>query len=420
MKRLVHVPRPSVIDGRVELSQWFAPTDAAHAVKVDWDQGSSWNLGLGCCDPVFDLAGMTASSEDDALGRALRDAYQSMDGEPVDEERWLLYELAHLSAPGAPPEARPALRRACARAVQRYFRSVYFEDIACLTGWAAVRDRPRRRARDRAPRIPRAHARLGGRAAGADRSRLSTADRHGPQRRRRQERCRAYGLAGAVAEYGSATYDARDGHIDVLCGPDERREIERLRAHLAALDGVTLDADYTYAIRAFVRDGRGARGPLPAALLTSAKRAADAGEVSAVVGDAQTDIVASGIDKRRGASALAAALGQDGPTPFAFAVGDTATDLPLLALAVRPFAPAHAKEALGAHAVITSAPYQLGFAQAVGRVIGHAPGGCPLCTIGAGSRERRIMLGLLGVRDRGTRQLPLQIVKLSRLLRGGG
>ena len=418
VKRLLRVRRPCVVDGRVTLSQWFSSDGPDDLVKVDWDQGASWNLGLGCCDPVFDLAGMTAAGADPALGAELRSAYASLDADAIDDERWLLYELAHLSAPDAPRESRHALWRARSRAVQRYFRRVYFEDLTpaadgplCGLDLDGVLETEHLGF----PALRPASARgLRALVAHGFRPLIVT----GRSAADLVERCQNYGLAGGVAEYGCVTFNARDALVEVIATPEEQRVVDRLRAELGACDGVTLDEDYTHAIRAFVRDARGARGPVPADLLAEARRAADAQDVSLIVGDEQTDVVHGSIDKGRGTLAIAASLvgdRLDAATPLAFAMGDTTTDLPLLRLARAPFAPAHAKAALGAVATVTRSGYQLGFAEAVEDLVGHAPGGCAQCALRPPTRERRLLLGLLGLGERGMGRIPVQVAKLAGL-----
>jgi hydroxymethylpyrimidine pyrophosphatase-like HAD family hydrolase len=416
-KRLLHVQSPSDVDGRLELTRWFADAGPGRMVKIDWDQGSSWNLGLGCCDPVFDLAGVTAASQDPALSRELQRAYATLSGAPVEQERWLLYQLAHLTvAPESRPEGRHALRRACSRAMQNYFGRVYFDDLTLADdgplcgididgvleteylGFPAL--------------SPASAGGLRALIAHGYRPLIVTGRSLGDV----IERCQAYRLAGAVAEYGSAIYTSRDQLVTVMSASEEQDAMARLRAEFRGLDGVFLDDDYTHAIRAFVRDSRGARGPLPPALIAEAQRAAGAEQVSRVEGDDQTDFVPQSIDKGRGVRSLAAALVAgapvDGDAPLEFAVGDTVADIPLLALAKRPFAPAHGKQALGERFTVTRGGYQQGFAQAVGSLIGHAPGSCPQCGLASPSAERRLLLGVLGVRERGIRRLPSQVLKL--------
>jgi hydroxymethylpyrimidine pyrophosphatase-like HAD family hydrolase len=418
-KRLLRVAQPSVVDGRVTPSRWFLDGDAGRMVKVDWDQGASWNLGLTCCDPVFDLASMALDADDAELGDALRRAYGRLEGEQPDAERWLLYELAHLSAPGAPPAARPALQRARARAVQRYFAVAYFEGLSLSDdGPLAGIDLDGVLETEHLgfPSLtPASAAGLRALVAHGYRPVLVT----GRSLLDVQDRCRHYPLAGAVAEYGCVTFVPAVGATHVLVDEAERAALEALRRVLRDTRGVTLDDDYRHAIRAFVRSSAGARRPLPDELLRAARQSAGTGALSLVNGDEQTDIVPASIDKGRGARSLIGALsGEDaaaGPTPLAFAVGDTATDRPLLALARRPFAPGHARGALAAAGTITRGTFQRGFAEAVGELIGHRAGGCAQCRPPEPPRGRRLLLGVLGIREAGTARLPLQIVRLAAL-----
>jgi hydroxymethylpyrimidine pyrophosphatase-like HAD family hydrolase len=420
-KRLLHVRSPSDVDGRLELTRWFADEGPGGMVKIDWDQGSSWNLGLGCCDPVFDLAGVTAASQDTALSGELQRAYEALSGEPVEAERWLLYQLAHLTvAPETRPEGRHALRRACSRAMQNYYGRVYFDDLTLADGGPLCGidiDGVLETEYLGFPALsPASASGLRALIAHGYRPLIVTGRSLGDV----IERCQAYRLAGGVAEYGSALYTARDELVTIISSSAEQDAIARLRAEFRGLDGVFLDEDYTHAIRAFIRDSRGARGPLPHQVIADAQRVAAAEAVSSVEGDEQTDLVPQSIDKGRGVrslvSALAAGAAVDGDAPLAFAVGDTATDIPLLSLAKRPFAPAHGKQALGGRFTVTRGAYQQGFAEAVGSLIGHSPGSCPQCRLASPSAERLLLLGVLGVRERGIRRLPPQVLKLMRRL----
>jgi hypothetical protein len=184
----------------------------------------------------------------------------------------------------------------------------------------------------------------------------------------------------------------------------------RLRAELAARAEVTLDPDFRHAVRAFVVDAAGVRRPLPERLVVDSQRAAAAEATRVIDGYRQTDLVPDSVDKGRGLRCLAEALAE----PIALAVGDTAADEPMLALAERAFVPAHASGPLRARFAPTRRPYQRGFAEAVGRLIGHDPGGCPRCRLPPPSRGRRQLLALLGMRDAGMRGLPWQLLKAAR------
>ena len=418
VKHLLRVRRPSVIDGRLKLSRWFIQHGPDDMVKVDWDQGSSWNHGLTCCDPIFDLAGVTAASQDDALAGDLRRAYDALVDDPIDEERWLLYQLAHLADPR--PEGRDARRRASARAVRNYFGRVYFDDLVagdegshgplCAIDIDGVLETEHLGF----PALTPASA-SGLRALLAHGYRPVVVT--GRSLADVIERCASYRLAGGVAEYGSAIYERRSARVTVLTDPAEQSAVARLRAELRTRDEVILDEDYTHAIRAFVRDARGARGPLRPQTVADAQRIAGAERIASVEGEGQTDLIPDSIDKGRGARALACALddrdGAGAHAVFAFAVGDSQSDVPMLALARRPFVPAHARRVLGGQFAVTRAAYQGGFAEAVGRLIGHRPGACARCRVRELSPERRLLLGVLGVRERGMRRLPWQLIKVS-------
>src|SRR5205814_5722932 len=115
----------------------------------------------------------------------------------------------------------------------------------------------------------------------------------------------------------------------------------------------------------------------------------------AVRGEAQTDFVVAGVDKRRGLDALIDLLPEppaDRSVPFA--VGDTESDAELLRAARHAFVPAHSGAAARASgATVTSRPYQRGLAQAVAWRLGHEPGGCRVCAAPPLERDsQRVLL----------------------------
>jgi len=57
-------------------------------------------------------------------------------------------------------------------------------------------------------------------------------------------------------------------------------------------------------------------------------------------------------------------------------------------------------------------PYQAGLAEAVGELIGHAPGGCPQCAGPDDAPGRAVMLTLLGARERGPAHMALRGARL--------
>jgi hydroxymethylpyrimidine pyrophosphatase-like HAD family hydrolase len=228
------------------------------------------------------------------------------------------------------------------------------------------------------------------------------------------ERCGTYGLVGAVAEYGAAIYDGRSEDGSALVPNQGVHALGKLRGALRRADGVQLDEDYRHAVRAFRVEGGRRLGLRPE---TIAGALAGGDGIRAVEGEGQTDFVAAAVDKGSGLRALTACLGGAGADPadrIALAVGDTVTDLPLAALASRACAPGHA------HALrdsgefeIMSRPYQAGLAQAVGKLIGHAPGRCHLCRMHRPGPERRMLLTLLAAQERGRAGMLRQAVRLA-------
>jgi hypothetical protein len=401
-RRLLRVGTPSVADGNTDLAQWFArPGEPGSLRKPDVGEDRYSNLTAQCFDAVYDLAGVAARLDSATLPRALRDAFRRRTGEAVGAERWLLYELVHLwGRERTQPEAAPALRRARARALQRYFAEAYLDDVAaaadggplCALDVDGVLESHGLGFPGLTPASALALRAL---IAHGYRPVLATGRSLGEV----AERCRAYGLAGGVAEYGSVTFRARDGRSRSLVDAADAAAVRRLRTALGELGGLEVDPDYRHAIR--VRASP--RGPVPEGRVTCALAAAGAaGAVRVIHGEEQTDFVARGVDKGAGLRALARELGCVGARPYALAVGDTASDLPFAALAERAWAPGHADPGLRLAGFASARrPYQAGLAEIVARVIGHQPGGCPLCRAPAESRERAIARGLLGLAEGG-------------------
>jgi hydroxymethylpyrimidine pyrophosphatase-like HAD family hydrolase len=404
MRQLLTVTTPSVVDGNTDLAHWFRREDSpTQLIKPDIGEDGFSNLTAQCFDAVFDLAGATARVDSTTLPGRLRSAFSALSGEPVSAERWLVYELVHLWGRERTQRAQKhALRRASARALQRYFAAVYLADVAsspdgplCALDIDGVLESQPLGFSGATPR-----AALGLRAllAHGYRPVLVT----GRSLDEVAERCRAYGLPGAVAEYGSVIFRAADGRVQSLLDESESRALHRLRSVLAEMDGIEVDPDYRSAVRAFTRrDGQ--RVALSADQIARALAAADDDVgIQAIAGEGQTDFVGGSIDKGRGLRALAEDLGCRQTPPYALAIGDTRADLPFAGVARLACAPRHADAELGqAGFEVMTSPYQAGTAQAVGRLLGHAPGGCPLCQMPAPSPEQAQMRRLLGAAEHG-------------------
>ena len=128
---------------------------------------------------------------------------------------------------------------------------------------------------------------------------------------------------------------------DVLSGA-ARADLSRLRGILTTLDGVHLDPDYRFAIRAYRLDAKERRRGLTRETVEKAvARAGGQERLCAIHGDDQTDFVPTSVDKGTGLRALRPRSGES-PSPIALAVGDTVSDLPMLAQARLGLAPGHA------------------------------------------------------------------------------
>jgi hypothetical protein len=62
---------------------------------------------------------------------------------------------------------------------------------------------------------------------------------------------------------------------------------------------------------------------------------------------------------------------------------------------------------------VTRRAYAAGFAQAVGALLGHAPGTCDACRVPDGGEARRLLLALLALREGGLRRAPAQAARLA-------
>jgi hydroxymethylpyrimidine pyrophosphatase-like HAD family hydrolase len=414
-KRLMKVADPSVIDGNMDLSHWFYRNGSSGSlVKVDVGDQLFSNFGLRCFDPAFDLAGVTAREPSSTFPRRLRRAYADLGNEAIDEERWLLYELAHLWGwQRSRPDQEAQLRRARSRSLQRYFADVYLADLPapgsgplCALDIDGVLETEHLGFPSLTPssalalRALRAHGLRPVLVSGRSLDEVA-------------ERCRAYGLAGGVAEYGAALYDAAGDTVEELVPSEAADELDRLRACLEQVEGISVDADFRRSVRAFLREGSrrvGLGGEATVAALHGTSG------IRAVQGDGQTDFVSGAVDKGSGLRALASRLGAE----VALAIGDTRSDLPMAAEAARTYAPGHADRSLRDSGFdVMKRPYQAGLAQAVGRELGHAPGECDVCGPPAATPEREILLAALAVQERGTAGMPLRAMKLAARTRHG-
>jgi phosphoserine phosphatase len=394
VRRLLHVERPSVIDGACQRSNWFESDPPGRLLKVDFDKRAFCSLDIYSYDHDFDLAGCVADSADSAL----RDAYLDQTGAAIDPERWLLYRLVHVAEKQRDdPVQRVEVERGSSREMQSYYAESFFSDAApdsgaggpmCAIDVDWVLETPGLGFPSITPAgagAVRALMRHGYRVVLASGRSLDEV----------RERCTAYRLAGGVAEYGAVAYDHRTGHVHELLTAKDRRHLDFVRAALAGTPGAVIDPEYLRSVRAYRFDKAGRRhglGPeTAAALLLSA---GVAGAVRAIEGGTQTDFMVNAIDKATGLRLLA------GGDQIALAAGDSAEDVPMLRMARLAAAPSNADAAVRASGVrIFSRPCQAGLAQAVEALVGHRPGRCGECEARHLEPRSRLLLTLLSAQD---------------------
>jgi hypothetical protein len=415
-RSLLAVEQPSVIDGQMGAKCWFRPL-GSDLLKADFATAAFSNLDLACYDPIFDLAGASLEMEDAPGGArmvaTLRRCFEEASGLRVDDERWLLYHLVHLwNAHRIGRMTASDARSASSRAVHRYLAQVYLADIPVPTdgplcaididgvletealGFSATTS-----SGALALRALRAH---GYRVV------LATGRCLGDV----VDRCRAFDLAGGVAEYGSAVYVSATGSVIDLLSPENTAAVGSVHEWLEPRAELDVDPRYRRITRVRLLDGDRGRS-VPASHLDSLPEPAG-GSWQFVVGEGQTDIVVPGIDKGVGLRALAERLQPSSTPPLELAVGDTESDMPMLRLARRPFAPANASRALRDRGVpLLRYGYQRGLVESVGQLTGHAPGACRVCAPLSMSPERKRLLQLLSVQEAGGRGMPRRIGALT-------
>ncbi|MEY9967920.1 hydroxymethylpyrimidine pyrophosphatase-like HAD family hydrolase [Streptacidiphilus sp. MAP12-16] len=410
VKSLLTAEQPCLVDGRTAPERWVADAAGGWA-KTDFAEGAFSNLNLASYDAAYDLAG-AADLADGGIGgeEQLLADYRKLTGRRISAARWCLLRVVQ-----ARNLSRPAdVRRAQARAVQRFLAGAFLADLEsdpqgpwCVLDVDGVLESDVMGFPASSPqgmlvlRALRAHG---------YRTMVAT----GRSLPEVQDRCAAYRLAGGVAEYGAVCFDAATGTTQVVLPPErEQADDGGLRARLSELPSVRVDPLSRWCVRASVQDGTRRTG-LPARTVAALLDEHQFGALFDVVpGDAQTDFVPRGVDKVGGVRALLGQFGDDSSAPL-LAVGDGVADIALLRWARHGAAPGNAAaEVVAAGVPVARRSYQAGLAQVVGQLIGHRPGGCPLCRPPRHSPGTRALLALLAVPEAGRAGLPARIARLA-------
>lgn len=427
LRDLLRTSSASLVDGHMVPGRWW-PSPGGWT-KTDFDDGHFSHLDLADYDAAYDLAGATQAlpeHEDQLLAD-----YERLTGTRVPAARWCVYGAAlgwnaeRLLCSGAGTGMdEAAARRARSRAVQRYLSGLYLGDLkdvmfaapsARTSGAWCVLDVDGVLESDLfgvAAPSPTGMLALRGLRAHGYQVLLATG-RPVPEVR---DRCREYGLPGGVAEYGAVVYDAERDHSTALATGHGRSALARV---LSGLPSVTLDPQYRVCLRACRGRGAGRTG-LDARSVRQVTGGQEAVGFTAVQGETQTDFVPVGVDKATGLEALLARLGAPPGTRPVLAVGDSATDIALLRRARYGCAPGNAADAVRAAGLpVLRRPYQAGLTDAVGRLLGHAPGSCPVCCAPPLSPADAALTALLAVSEAGWAGMPVRLARFARAARAG-
>lgn len=421
VRRILEVSNPSVVDGSTRSSRWFVdPTGTGNVRKVEADERAFSHLDLSCYDPVFDLAGMLADGDGPCVAELARRAYEQASGERVTDERWMIHQLVHLWDRERSDTTRPTVSgRAKAQAMQRYLAGLYLSDVdvpdegpLCAIDIDGVLESDALGFPAGSPLGTcslRALTRHGFRPVLVTGRSLADV----------KDRCSAYRLAGGVAEYGSVTYVHGHGTSRALVSDEMRARLDEMRKDLTARPGIVVDNDYQASVRASRVGHDGRPRPLDDELVEQVLEGLRLGSrVRVIRGDAQTDLVAADVDKGTGLAALAEDLGiypsVTAPAVAAMAIGDTGSDLPMLARATMALAPGNADEEVRTSGIkVLRRQYQAGLAEAVRRLVGHRPGTCPECRPAEFAGDTRLLLALLSAREDGLRGLAGRTAQLA-------
>jgi hydroxymethylpyrimidine pyrophosphatase-like HAD family hydrolase len=203
-------------------------------------------------------------------------------------------------------------------------------------------------------------------------------------------RCDALRLDGAVAEYGSAVWDASTGLSESLLDAEGEAGLEAVRMAARDMPDVHVDSRYKHSVR--VRRYVGGRlGALATAQVAQLLEAGGS-RLRAVQGVRQTDFASVRTDKAGGLDRLRRQAGWRGNV---FAIGDSEPDTAVARRATRAYAPRHRDDALAGVAIHLRADRQKAVLEAVRREHRIRPSHDRAGATGSDAR----VVAILGVRD---------------------
>jgi hydroxymethylpyrimidine pyrophosphatase-like HAD family hydrolase len=409
-------PCPTVIDGNMLPSEWLSGPDGP--LKVDFEHHGLGKAAVNLVDPAYDLADIIlnlALSPDEE--RDLIQRYIAETGDLAVEKRlftqkllcglWAMNEVQeHLFSSARGGEAQRNYHHRFMNAWNFLtVQTAYHCGALCLPGkrpsWGTplvvldvdgVLDRrlfgypSTTEAGVEALSLLRTHD-------------LSVALNTARSASEVKDYCKAYALAGGVAEHGSYIWDAVHQRDRVLVDKEALRQLRELREHLQLIPGVFLDERHQYSIRAFTyREkplgliqtllsstrasaiGDGALSHLSTHVLNELFVDLNLDQLAFHHTPIDTAVTAKNVDKGTGLTALRDwVLSADAET---IAVGDGEPDLAMFRVATRAYAPANvacSRQARLLGCQIARHADQRGLLE-IARMIVHPQGGrCPQC-----------------------------------------
>ncbi|MGO9482578.1 MAG: HAD hydrolase family protein, partial [Candidatus Kryptoniota bacterium] len=148
--------------------------------------------------------------------------------------------------------------------------------------------------------------------------------------------CASYGFYGGIGEYGSAIVDMVHDKEISLVDESVMDEISRCRSILEGVDGVFVDSDYRYIVRAFRYTSQGTRG-LGVDYAEKLLNEYHLKEIKVITRNADTYFVGKHRNKGKAIEDYKNHIGYSGNSTIA--VGDSDEDVPMLENVTYAFAP---------------------------------------------------------------------------------
>lgn len=413
-------PHRAAIDARMGPMEWVR-NSAGDLVKVDFEEHGVDITDRGVTDPLHDLAATAvALGVDSAAEARLLHGYASRTKDTHRLAARFAYHrimaglglLDALTADGYNPESRRqrddfardlvGIERALTRSVDGYLAGLYLNGLAGSESgavWAIDLDdtletdwlgfQATSPAGAQALRTLASHNQLTIVSTGRSLTEV-------------QDRCDMYGIAGGIAEYGAVVWDARHGRATPVVSPDSLRSLHQLRDALLEETDIVADPLYEHSLRLFRHTPEGRRG-MQVNEVNEVIRRHGIGGVEVVEGFRKTVVWVEGTDKANALDPLLRSLGVGGRRLYA--IGDEFTDLGLMRLADRAYAPANATSAVRMRAAELGISFArqaraAGVLEVVNAALHPLGGRCPECGEVLLDPADRVLTQVLGVQDR--------------------